>query len=236
MHIPVLKKEVEEFLNVSAGGIFFDGTVGMGGHSAGDVASKTVIDALGMLMPTGNLDSFTAYTTECLRTVNTDLLAMAAKLGDDRIIGTTIVVMLAVGWHCAVIWAGDSRLYQFRDGELTQLTCDHTLASELSLQEIIKTDASEKEKVTNVVTRALGAEADLAFDAVTFEARAGDLYLLCSDGLNKEVRHQEIATILRREGCRRGVQHLIDLSLQRGARDNVTVIVAHAGQRGSTPI
>lgn len=206
---------------------------GMGGHSAGDVASQCVIDALGTLVATGNLDSFTAYTTECLHTINTDLLEMAGNLGKDRIIGSTVVVMLAVGWRCAGIWAGDSRLYQFRDGKLTQLTQDHSMAAELSLQDIPPEEASGTEAASNIVTRALGAESDLSFDVVTFDAQVGDRYLLCSDGLIKEVQHQEIETILKQEPYQESAQRLIELALQRGARDNVTVVVAQAGQTGS---
>ena len=213
---------------------------GMGGHSAGDVASKAVIDALSTLAATGNLESYTAYTTECLRTVNSELLEMANKLGGGRIIGTTVVVMLAVGTHCAAIWAGDSRLYQFRDGELIQLTNDHSLAAELSQQGIITASEPNAGKMENIVTRALGAEPELSIDVVTFEARSDDLYLLCSDGLIKEVKHNEIADIMKKGKYRMSTQSLIDLALERGARDNVTVVVASASQtescRGSAQI
>lgn len=206
---------------------------GMGGHSAGDVASQRVIDALGTLKATGNLDSFTACTTECLHTVNADLLEMAGQLGKDQIIGSTVVIMLAVGWRCAGIWAGDSRLYQLRDGKLIQLTHDHALTVGQSRQDIPPGDPSAAEPVSNVITRALGAEPDVSLDVVTFDARIGDRYLLCSDGLIKEVPHQDITDILQRETCRTSAQLLIELALQRGARDNVTVIVAQAGQTES---
>lgn len=201
---------------------------GMGGHSAGDVASKTVIDALGTLAATGNLESFTACAIECLRTANTDLLDMAARLGNGRIIGSTVVVMLAVGKRCAAIWAGDSRLYQFRNGRLIQLTKDHSLGTELSPQELAAHTTPEATQATNIVTRALGAEQELLFDVITFEAQEDDLYLLCSDGLNKEISHHKIEDILHRADCRKSTQHLIELALERGARDNVTVVVAQA--------
>lgn len=201
---------------------------GMGGHSAGDVASKTVIDALDTLVATGNLASYTAYATECLRTANADLLKMADALGSGRIMGSTVVVMLAVGNHCAAIWAGDSRLYQFRNGRLTQLTKDHSLDTELSDQGIIESSDPDGEKTTNIVTRAVGADPELRFDVITFEAQRNDLYLLCSDGLTNEIHNQEIENILGREACQKSTEHLISRSLERGARDNVTVVVAHA--------
>jgi type VI secretion system protein ImpM len=205
---------------------------GMGGHSSGDVASQTVIDALGTLSSTGNIESYASYTMECLRTVNITLLEMAGNLGEDSIIGSTVVVMLAVGMRCAVIWAGDSRLYQYRSNVLTQLTNDHSLITQLSQQEITTQEAPDAEVAANIVTRALGAVPDLSFDMVTFEAEADDRYILCSDGLVKEVNDQEIEEILQREKSRDSASHLIELALQRGARDNVTVVVAHATQTG----
>lgn len=213
---------------------------GMGGHSAGDVASKAVIEGLLTLAATGHLESYTAYAIQCLRTVNSDLIEMAGQLDDRRIIGTTVVVMLAVGKHCAVIWAGDSRLYQLRDGMLTQLTCDHSLAAEFSQKGILSGAEGDTQKMANIITRALGADPKLSFDVVNFEAREGDLYLLCSDGLIKEVQHQEIADIMAQGRCRTVARSLIDLALERGARDNVTVVAARAGRSGtyklSTPL
>jgi type VI secretion system protein ImpM len=207
---------------------------GMGGHSCGDVASKSVIEALGALSSPGNLESYAAYTMECLRTVNLNLLEMASNQGEGRIIGSTVVVMLAVGMRCAAIWAGDSRLYQYRNGALTQLTHDHSLMTELSQQGITAEEALDAEKAANIVTRALGADPDLSLDVVTFEAQKGDLYVLCSDGLVKEVTDREIEDLLRQEAEHGSARHLIELALQRGARDNVTVVIAHANNTGSS--
>lgn len=205
---------------------------GMGGHSAGDVASTAAVDALGTLCPSGNLESYSAYASECLRMVNADLLKMAGRLGAGQIMGTTVVVMLAVAERCAAIWAGDSRLYQLQDGMLTQLTRDHSLATELSQQGIYPSSQAGADNAQNIVTRALGAGPDLALDVVNFEAHAGDVYLLCSDGLDKEVGNREIADILGQGDCRVSVPKLLDMALERGARDNVTVVVVHAVQTG----
>jgi serine/threonine protein phosphatase PrpC len=142
--------------------------------------------------------------------------------------------MLAVGMRCAAIWAGDSRLYQYRNGALTQLTHDHSLMTELSQQGITAEEALDAEKAANIVTRALGADPDLSLDVVTFEAQEGDLYVLCSDGLVKEVTDREIEDLLRQEAEHGSARHLIELALQRGARDNVTVVIAHANNTGSS--
>jgi type VI secretion system protein ImpM len=203
---------------------------GMGGHSAGDVASNAAVNALGTLVASGSLETLTAGAAECLYNVNSDLLAMADSRGDGQIIGTTVVAMLAAGERCASIWAGDSRLYCCRDGQLSQLTEDHSLVAEMSRQGFFSPGEVAESGAENIVTRALGAHAELQIDTITFEARAGDVYLLCSDGLDKEVEHGEIAQILCGGDCDTSSRRLIDLALQRGARDNVTVIVIHAGR------
>ena len=202
---------------------------GMGGHSAGDVASNAAVDALSNLTASGNLETLTACAAECLHNVNADLLAMADSRGDGQIIGTTVVAMLAAGERCASIWAGDSRLYCYRDGELSQLTEDHSLVAEMTRQGVYAPGEFAESGAENIVTRALGAHPELQIDTITFEALAGDTYLLCSDGLIREVEHGEIADILDDGGCDKSSQRLIDLALERGARDNVTVVVIHAG-------
>jgi type VI secretion system protein ImpM len=201
---------------------------GMGGHSAGDVASQTVVKALSLLSVSDNLETLTASTTKCLYEVNADLLKLADTLGPEQIIGTTVVVMLAVGEDCAAIWVGDSRLYRYRGGMLSQLTHDHSLVAELSRQGVYAPEEQAGAVPDNIVTRALGAEIELHVDTVTFEAQPGDVYLLCSDGLVKEVQPREIADSFSRGGCHESCRILIDQALSRGARDNVTVIVACA--------
>jgi serine/threonine protein phosphatase PrpC len=137
--------------------------------------------------------------------------------------------MLAAAERCASIWAGDSRLYCYRNGELSQLTQDHSLVTEMSRQGVLTAKKFAESGAENIVTRAMGAQPELLIDTITFEALAGDIYLLCSDGLIREVHHQEIADILDDGGCDKSSQRLIDLALERGARDNVTVVVIHAG-------
>jgi type VI secretion system protein ImpM len=201
---------------------------GMGGHSSGDVASKTVVEALADLSIVETLEDLIGATTERLQNVNADLLSMGERRGPGEIIGTTVVVLLAVDERCAVLWAGDSRLYQYRNGVLSQLTDDHSLKNEISRKGVSHEADGAVAVADNIVTRALGAEAALLVDTSLFEARAGDIYLLCSDGLVKEMNHQDIAAILSVGNCDESAQRLIDLALERGAMDNVTVVVVHA--------
>jgi serine/threonine protein phosphatase PrpC len=201
---------------------------GMGGHWAGDVASKAAVDALDALTGSDQLPTWIDDVTTCLHRINEGLVTMAHHKGDGQIMGTTVVSMLAVGQLCAASWAGDSRLYRCREGILSQLTTDHSLLAELAQQQDAPPDEVAGMAYGNVVTRALGADAELLLDTITYEAKPGDIYLLCSDGLVKEVNNQEIATVLSRGTCQESSQALLDLALERGARDNVTVIVIHA--------
>jgi len=208
---------------------------GMGGHLAGDEASRAVVDALQVVSASDSLETFSANVTECLRKANTELLKRAQEKKQNQIMGATVVVMLAVGKHCASIWAGDSRLYRYRSGLLSQLTRDHSLVSEMSGQTPTSSRALAGKTFSNMVTRALGAVPDLALDIITFESRPSDIYLLCSDGLIKELKPHEIAEILGRLDCHESSRALIDLALARGARDNVTVIVVTAEDESKSP-
>lgn len=198
---------------------------GMGGHLAGDEASQAIVDGLTAISARNALETLIADAHACLQNTNDDLLQRSRKNNDGQIMGSTVVVMLAVANRCATLWAGDSRLYRYRSGHLSQLTRDHSPESETENSDAT---AIEDENRSNVITRALGAEEELAVDTVIFDADPGDAYLLCSDGLVKAVKAQEIADILNRMDPEESSRALIDLALVRGARDNVTVVVVTA--------
>ncbi len=200
---------------------------GMGGHKAGDVASKSVVTALSSIPANDSLESLTEDVAACLHKVNSDLLDLAKEFGPGHIVGSTVVIMLARGKRCAAVWVGDSRLYRCRAGNLEQITQDHSLVAELSRLGVGSQDELADNPVSSVLTRALGAERNLAIDTVRYEAREGDIFLLCSDGLVREVGPQEISDILSKNDCDQSSQRLIDLALSRGARDNVTVVLVY---------
>jgi type VI secretion system protein ImpM len=205
---------------------------GMGGHRAGDVASQTVVTALSTVPASDSLESLTEEVVKRLAKVNSDLLDVAKEFGPGHIVGSTVVIMLANGARCATVWSGDSRLYRCRDGKLEQITRDHSLVAELSRMGIGSQDEFADDSVSSVLTRALGAQRDLAIDTLVYDARQGDIFLLCSDGLVREVAAGEIADILSKNDCDQSSRDLIDLALARGARDNVTVVVIGAGCDG----
>jgi type VI secretion system protein ImpM len=140
------------------------------------------------------------------------------------IVGSTIVVFLAKGNEACVMWAGDSRLYRFRAGELQQLTEDHAWHDSASPDSV--GSAVPPASRSNVITRAIGAYPELKLDTVWLDIDPLDRYLLCSDGLDKELSPADIRTIMSQatqaQAC---VDELMTLAIERGARDNVTTVV-----------
>jgi type VI secretion system protein ImpM len=235
----VRKKNEDAYLDQPAAGLWAVAD-GMGGHWAGELASKTAVEALATLPVAGNdLENALADAAGRLRAANDRLLAMAEEKGMGRTMGSTVVAMLATENRGAAIWAGDSRLYRLRGQILTQLTRDHSLAEELARQGTVAMEAGGPGINTNVITRAVGAQPELLLDTITFQAEADDVYLLCSDGLVREVQDEEISSILRWHERDRCARALVELALERGARDNVTVVVVwpepaeQAAPRGS---
>lgn len=204
---------------------------GMGGHLAGDEASRAIVEALTDIASGDDLDRQIADVKTCLQNVNTELLRCSREIDNEAIMGSTVVILLAVDNSCAAIWAGDSRLYRYRNGLLSQLTRDHSPECEMEGADRSAIPGSTGASRSNIVTRALGAEDDLSVDTISFQANPGDTYLLCSDGLDKEVRFEEISEVLRQcdpEACS---HMLMELALSRGARDNVTVVVVTADHK-----
>lgn len=194
---------------------------GMGGYRQGDVASRMVCRAL-LEMPIGAvLEETVERIGVRLQEVNLRLFRASTRLVNPIMSGTTVVAFVAHGPKCAVVWAGDSRLYRLRDGVLTQLTVDHTVAAELNMQGI----ASEAD---HAITRAVGGDRVLLPDCRCGEVQRGDRYLLCSDGLTHELDDGRIAALLAHGSCAEAAQALIAATLAAGAHDNVTVVIIDA--------
>ena len=201
---------------------------GMGGHAAGDVASQMITESLARVThPTSMSDFIETVEAEILG-VNERLLALSKNELDNQTIGSTIVCLLAHGPHCAILWAGDSRAYRLRNGDLTMLMQEHTQAEELIEQGLIEPEEAESHPTFNILTRAVGAQSPLYIDVDLFQVEKGDRFLLCSDGLNKAVSDEEIAEELSSQTLEVSVERLVQRALDQGSRDNVTVIVMDA--------
>ncbi len=197
---------------------------GMGGHSAGDVASGMIVSRLATLEPAASLSRFLDQVETTLETVNRDLRQLAASR-EAATIGSTVAALLSRGGHAICAWAGDSRIYRLRDGELEQITQDHALVADLVDRGVLTAAQAANHPQSNLVTRAVGAGDALKLDCEIVTLRPGDRFILCSDGLDKEVDDSEVRDAASRASDEDLADILVELALSRGSRDNVTVIV-----------
>jgi serine/threonine protein phosphatase PrpC len=203
---------------------------GMGGHEGGEVASQAVVDALHSVDSFGSAYTYRHGVSEALQGVNNALIAYAEERMSGPV-GATVVSLLVHEGHYACVWAGDSRAYLYRDNQLRRLTRDHSLVQELVDKGQVRPDQARSHANANVITRAIGARAELELDAVHGAIRPGDRFLLCSDGLTSVVDDREIADILLRPPLQGAVDRLIQRALSRGAPDNVTAVLVGAEPR-----
>lgn len=198
---------------------------GMGGHQAGDVASQTIIEALGTLRTESTREALLLQVQDRLKGANAALLRLAAERHDGAVVGSTVAVLAGFDGQAICLWAGDSRIYLSRNQELRQLTRDHSQVEELIKLGLLEREEAESHPQSNVVTRAVGAQDELKIDMVAGQLHGGDIYLICSDGLNKVLDHDEIAEILQSGDSQNVSKALIERAVEQGARDNVTAIV-----------
>lgn len=194
---------------------------GMGGYRDGDVASRMVCEALQGLNAEGTLEEAVDVLRQRMSDVNRRLYEASVRRINPIVSGSTVAMLLVRRTSCAVLWAGDSRVYRWRQNRLVQLTTDHTWAAELNLQH-------PEEEADHAITRAVGGESTLALDVRRDKVERGDRYLLCSDGLTRELSDMQIAAAMAARSVQSCAQKLIDATLRAGARDNVTVVVVEA--------
>ncbi|MGA9852790.1 MAG: protein phosphatase 2C domain-containing protein [Gammaproteobacteria bacterium] len=194
---------------------------GMGGHAGGDLASQIVVDRLAQLPANSKLSALIDAAEDRLLDANRKLLTLAMRQ-KERTIGSTVVALFARGHNAACLWAGDSRLYRIRGRRIEQMMQDHAMVEDLIASGLITREEAADHPQANRITRAIGAMPSLFLDLEIFAIRPGDIYLLCSDGLYKELGDDEIAKTLKNDV--QAVDKLIMFALERGARDNVTVV------------
>lgn len=201
---------------------------GMGGHAKGDVASKMIVDYLECLATPEHYPLNPLQIKERLCSVNDRLVDMAGE--QNAVIGSTVVVLIFDETHAHCIWAGDSRIYRLRNNHLTRVTTDHSQVEEMVQAGLLTPEEAEKHPKANVITRAVGASEILNLDVVSDILLTDDKYFLCSDGLNKVMEDNEIEQSLINIPLNNITQNMIELSLERKARDNVTVVVVENEQ------
>ena len=198
---------------------------GLGGHSAGDVASKMVADTCQAVAPTASLSAFVDEVDQALINTNRNIRHHSSVHCDGRLMGATVVALLVREYAAACLWAGDSRLYRLRYGQLQCLTRDHSQVADLIDQGRISEEEAVNHPQSHVITRAVGAEARLCIETRVVDVQPGDTLLLCSDGLYNELDDQELTFHLSCHDAQKSVQGLMRAALQAKARDNVSAIV-----------
>lgn len=207
---------------------------GMGGHSAGQMASARVVGGLKRI---GRHHTAFGLMTACLEAINEaneDLARSGRQKG--AVIGTTVTVLMVHAEHFACFWAGDSRIYRMRDGLLARLTRDHSEIEELIAHGILSPEEARTWPRRNVITRAIGVDTTVEVDRVEGTLQPGDLFLLCSDGLTNHLEDDEIAAFLAAPHARAQAlcDALVACTLERGAKDNVTVVAVRVHAREPT--
>ncbi len=200
---------------------------GMGGHAAGEVASAVAIASLAPLDEDAPGADLLAALRAGAESANGHLRDMVAADGELRGMGTTLVALLFSGGRVGLLHVGDSRCYLLRDGELSQITHDHTLVQTLVDAGRISEEEASNHPQRSVITRVLDGRDDVELDLSVREARVGDRYLVCSDGLTGPVGSLDtLREALGISDPQASVDQLVQLALRGGGPDNVTVIVA----------
>lgn len=194
---------------------------GMGGHRAGEVASATALEAVQTAMVSGT------SLRDAIEGANDAVLEKSVSDQQLRGMGTTLTAgTLGSDGNLLIGHVGDSRAYLVRDGNLTQITNDHSLVEEMVREGELTPEQAETHPQRSIITRALGIDPAVDVDVYPVQLRAGDRILLCSDGLTTMVRSEEIAEILAGEpDAGRAAQRLVDAANAAGGEDNVTVVV-----------
>jgi serine/threonine protein phosphatase PrpC len=209
---------------------------GMGGAQAGEVASRIAIEAF----QHGIRDASEPEVAMAglARAANSQIHERSHSYAEQAGMGTTLTAVYVGEREVSIAHVGDSRAYCLRDGELLRLTDDHSLVDELMRQGRLTPEEAVEHPQRSVITRALGPEGTVEVDTRSFRARAGDVYLLCSDGLTTMVPEDQVAALLRSHSTlREAGEALIAAANEAGGRDNITVVLLRLEEvrRGATP-
>lgn len=198
---------------------------GMGGHKAGDLASRFTVDTLVSEIEKSDSDNPISVIGDAIKTTNTKLIAKAAESEDYAGMGTTLVVACVVDNSMYVANIGDSRLYVI-DNQIRQITRDHSYVEEMVSLGKMSRDAKEYSDKKNIITRAMGASDRVIPDFFEVDICDDDVILMCSDGLTNMVDDEEIKDIIKMpEGIKRKAEMLVDEANNNGGRDNIAIII-----------
>lgn len=200
---------------------------GMGGHAAGDLASRVCVEAAVSSIEGSGQTETIPILAEAVQKANRAVLKKAAEKPEYAGMGTTIVAAVIDGNTLYVANVGDSRLYLIDDDRIDQITLDHSLVAEMVRSGRISPEQMRNHPEKNIITRAVGGEENVEVDFFDVGLHKGDVVLLCSDGLTNMVEDEQIFRIVRREKTLRDAgQKLISAANSAGGRDNISVVLA----------
>ena len=204
---------------------------GMGGHAGGEVASRIAIRTLQSMAPmitdeTIDSDSTQDLLINSLHTIDTEIGDFAREAIELRGMGTTLTALVIHADAIALLHVGDSRCYRLRGNTIEQLSNDHTVIQELLSQGAITPAEALDHPQRSVLTQALMGEGNIVPVLQVFDAKEGDRYLLCSDGLSSVLTEKEIKLLLKKRDRKAAIKELIDATYIQGAPDNITVVIA----------
>jgi len=211
---------------------------GMGGHAAGEVASRIAVKVLEKLAPTLTAqeideDSVEDLLMHSLHSIDAEIAAVADEEIEKRGMGTTLTALLIRDNHIALLHVGDSRCYRLRGNTLEQLSNDHTVIQELLDQGAISQAEAADHPQRSMLTQALRGDGDVTPVLQMYEVKKGDRYLLCSDGLSGVLTDKEIKVGLKKSDKDEAVKFLNDATYINGAPDNVTILIADISDKST---
>lgn len=207
---------------------------GMGGHADGQVASRTLCQALEQIPPMPTLVALEAAVQAAVADANRALRARAASRSPTAVIGTTVAVLMIHSGYAVCAWCGDSRVHLKRDGEVFLLTRDHTVVQEMLDRGEIDQAAARTHRSAHVVARAVGVARAADLESLAIEVRHGDRFLLCTDGISRYVTVAELAEMVGDDPIAT-VRDAVDLAQARGTADDVTAIAIVVDGPGAGP-
>lgn len=213
---------------------------GMGGHAAGEVASRIAVKTLQSLEAALTAqdidrDSVEDLLMHSLHSIDEEIACVADEEIEKRGMGTTLTALLLRDNQIALLHVGDSRCYRLRGNTLEQLSNDHTVIQELLDQGAITQAEAAEHPQRAMLTQALRGDGDVTPVLQIYEVKKGDRYLLCSDGLSGVLTDKEIKLGLKKSNKDEAVKFLVDATYINGAPDNVTVLIADFTDQSATP-
>src|SRR5215475_5235366 len=204
---------------------------GMGGHEAGDTASRVVVEELAAVSIPATASELLASCEQHIVSANSRL----KRLGDERgaLVGTTVAVLLIFDGHYAIVWSGDSRIYRVRNHQIEQISVDHTEVQELISEGKLTEEEARAWPRRNVITRAIGVSDDPELEIKGGSLEPGDTFVICSDGLTAHIEDERILVCAFEGERQKACDLLVDLTLDRGAVDNVTVVAIRFDPAGA---